>query len=491
VTLAVILFYLALVLSIGLFSHRFFRGTGVDYFVATRTIGPFVLLMSLFGTHMTAFSLLGASGEAYRRGIGVFSLMASSSAIVVPVVIYFVGTRMWVAGKRLGLVTQVEYFRTRYASGAVGLLLFVVVVSLVVPYLLIGVMGGGLTLHQITGGEVPRWVGGLLITAVVLVYVSFGGLRGTAWANTFQTLVFMILGAVTAIYVVRQLGGLGPTLDQVAASHPRLMVRGEVIHPWTLLTYTFIPLSAGMFPHLFMHWLSAKRLDAFKLSMVAYPLCILAVWLPSVLIGVLGHASFPDLEGPAASSILIRMIHGHAPELLAGFLGAGVFAAVMSSLDSQVLSIGTLFTRDVVGHFGFHDQMSERQQIWIGRGFVIGILVLAYALSLVAEATIFGLAVWSFSGFAALFPLAVAAIYWRRSTAVGAIAAILTTAALWIFFFTRGFGVPGYTVGGTGVMPVAVMTLASAAALVAGSLLSRPPDAETLAKFFPERRPQP
>ena len=68
-TLAVILVYLALVLSIGLFSPRLLRGTGEDYFLATRTIGPFVLLMSLFGTNMTAFALLGASGEAYHAGI--------------------------------------------------------------------------------------------------------------------------------------------------------------------------------------------------------------------------------------------------------------------------------------------------------------------------------------------------------------------------------------------------------------------------------------
>ncbi len=60
-TIAVIAVYLALVLAIGVFSQRFLRRTGEDYFVATRTIGPFILLMSLFGTHMTAFSLLGAS----------------------------------------------------------------------------------------------------------------------------------------------------------------------------------------------------------------------------------------------------------------------------------------------------------------------------------------------------------------------------------------------------------------------------------------------
>ena len=128
-TVVVLAVYLSLVLMIGLASNRLFRGTGEDFFLATRTIGPFLLLMSLFGTHMTAFSLLGASGEAYRRGIGVFSLMASSSALVVPVVFYFVGIRLWALGKRHGYLTQVQYFRERWDSDGLGLLLFVVLVA--------------------------------------------------------------------------------------------------------------------------------------------------------------------------------------------------------------------------------------------------------------------------------------------------------------------------------------------------------------------------
>ena len=76
-TLAVIFVYLGLVLVVGGLSHRLFRGTGEDYFVASRTIGPFLLLMSLFGTNMTAFAIHGASGEAYHEGIVFFGLMSS------------------------------------------------------------------------------------------------------------------------------------------------------------------------------------------------------------------------------------------------------------------------------------------------------------------------------------------------------------------------------------------------------------------------------
>ncbi len=483
-TLLIIALYMALVLVVGALSHRMFRGTGEDYFLATRSIGPFVLLMSLFGTQMTAFALLGASGQSYRTGIGVFGLMASSSAIVVPAVFFFIGTRAWSVGKRQGYTTQVQLIRDRWGSDALGLLLFVVLVALLIPYLLIGVMGAGITLADISGGQVPTWVGGLVISLVVMVYVTYGGLRGTAWVNTFQTLVFMTLGAVTFVYVADAMGGVGAALARLAETRPGLLIRGENFSPIQYITFSFIPLSAGMFPHLFMHWLTASKLRNFRITVVAYPVCIAIVWIPSVLLGVLGNDTFPNLSTPESNAVMVRLISFHAPELLAGLLGAGVFAAVMSSLDSQALALGTMFTKDVVMHYGYDKKMTDRQQILVGRFFVASILTLTYLLSLVTRTTIFSMGTWSFTGFAGLLPVITAALFWRRSTKVGAFASVATVAVLWTYYFIQGWGQPDYTIGGTGVMPVAVIVLASAAAMLVGSLLSSPPDEATVRKFI-------
>ncbi len=482
--LTIIILYLVLVLAIGLLSHRLFRGTGEDFFVATRSIGPFILLMSLFGTHMTAFSLLGASGEAYHNGIGVFALMASSSALVVPVVFFFIGTRTWAVGKRFGYLTQVQFFRERWNSDGLGLLLFFVLIGLTIPYLLIGIMGGGITMNQITGGQIPEWVGGFVVCAVVMAYVTYGGLRGTAWANTFQTLVFMLLGGVAFFVIVNKLGGFSNAINLISERHPELLIRGDKIKPLNMLTYTLIPLSVGMFPHMFMHWLSAKRAASFQIPIMFYPLCVAAVWIPSVLLGVLGRIQFPDLQGPAANSVLVQMIKLNSPEILAGLLAAGVFAAVMSSLDSQVLSLGTMFTQDIVRHYGFHDKMSERKQVLFGRLFVIGILAIAYTLSLVFNRSIFKLGIWSFTGFASLLPVVLAALFWKRSTKQGAIASVFSVIILWTYFFVQGWQTPGYTVGGSGIMPVAVILAVSIAAMVFVSLLTKPPERAIIQKFF-------
>jgi len=483
-TLAILGLYLALVLTVGLYGHRLFRGTGEDFFLASRTIGPFVLLMTLFGTHMTAFSLLGASGEAYHRGIGVFSLMASSSALVAPVVFLLIGTRLWRIGKRLGLLTQVQFFRERWGSDGLALLLFVMLVTLLIPYLLIGVMGGGLTFEEITGGQVPRWLGSLVICTVVSIYVTAGGVRSTAWANTFQTLVFMGLGAVTFVVIVRNLGGLDAALDTV---DPALLMHGDRISVAMMVSYTLIPLSVVIVSQKYIHWLTAKSERAFRLPVIAYPLCIAVVWLPSVLLGVLGSAQVPGLQGAAANSILLRMISLRAPEILVGLLGAGVFAAVMSSLDSQILSLSTLFTQDIARRAPLAKEIGEAQQVRLGRVFVVLILGLTYALSLVSNRSIFRLGIWSFTGFAALFPLVVAAVYWRRSSKYGAWSSAVTVAVLWLYYLLRGWHSADYTVSDSGLMPVAIILLASTLAMILGSLLGPEPEPELVQRFFPSQ----
>jgi SSS family solute:Na+ symporter len=484
VTLVVIAIYLAAVLAIGGFSHRWFHGTSEDFFVATRSLGPALLLLNLFGANMTAFAVLGASGEAYTTGIGVFALMASSSALVIPLVFYFVGTRVWEIGKRRGYLSPVQFFRERYQSDGLGLLLFVVLNALLIPYLLIGLAGGGIALAQITHGTLPKWLGSLLIVAVVLAYVAYGGMRGAIWVNAFQALLLLILGGVAYWVVVHQMGGLESAMNRVAASHPELLARARM-RPLQLLTYTFIPLSVGMFPHIFIQWLTARSARAFRLPIAVYPLCIALVWLPSVMLGVLARLDFPRLAaGATPNSMLVRVVERHSPALLVGLLAAALLAAIMNSFDHQVLAVSTMFTQDIVIHYGFQDRLDERTRVIVGRLFVVGILLAAYLLSLVFDPSLFKLGVWCFTAFAALFPIVVAALFWPRSTRQGVAAAVLAMAATWGYLVVSQWRSPDYTLGGTGILPVALVLGVSIVALVVGSLLTRPPDAATLGLFF-------
>ena len=499
--LAIIVGYLVLLVGLGLASGRLLRGTSRDYLLASHSIGPVLLLLSLFGTTMTGFSLVGSTGEAYRHGIGVYGMMASSSGIVHSLCFFLIGTRVWAIGRRNGYTTQIQFFRERLESNGIGLLLFPVLGGLVIPYLLIGVLASGSVVNGVTQGEFPRlfpgygggvppWLASLVICLVVLVYVFVGGMRGTAWANAFQTVVFMVLGVATFYVIATKLSGESGLLSAMqkasAAVSPDRLTR-QAISPALFLSYMLVPLSIGMFPHVFQHWLTARSAASFKLPIVVHPIFIMIVWAPCVLVGVWASTELAGIpNGVPPNAELAFLVNKVAGPTLLGLLSAGILAAIMSSLDSQFLCLGTIFTNDVVLHYAGRDRFSERQIVLLARSFIVAVVAVTYGLSLFEPRRVFTLGVWVFSGFSSLVPLVLAAIYWKRLTKAGAWASVLVAAGTWLYFFHEsGYGKEQVT-DRFGMLPVASITLAAAVALVAVSLVTRPPSAETLARFFPD-----
>lgn len=522
--LIVIAIYLALLVALGLSASRLFRGTSSDYMFASHSIGPFLLLMSLFGTTMTAFALVGSTGQAHRAGAGVYGLLASASGIMHSLCFFLIGVPLWSLGQRHGYRTQIQFFRDRLDNKLIGFLLFPVLVFLVIGYLMVGVLGGGSVVQAVTKGAftnlgifesygfgVPSWLASAVICGVVLTYVFYGGMRGTAWANAFQTVVFMILGVVTFVVIANSIGGTDDLMEnlkiataQAADTH---ITRAKI--PKTVFfSFLLIPLSVGMFPHIFQHWLTARSANAFKLPIVVHPIFIMIVWVPCVLLGMWASgpasgiadqlaAMDPHDRGNAVLGLLVRT---HAGPLLGGLLTAGILAAIMSSLDSQFLCMGTMFTEDILQgkakraeQTGADDAATVRH----ARGFVIAVVLATYLMSLILPLSVFDLGLWSFAGFTGLFPLVFAAIYWKRLTAAGAIASTIATFTVWgILFYRSDFGGnPRYAFPESPfpsaemtiippLHPVVTVFVVSTIALVVVSLVTKPPKQETLAKFF-------
>ncbi len=513
-SLFIIVGYLGLLVGLGIISNRYSKGTAADFFVINRSVGSFLLLMSLFGTTMTGFALVGSTGKSFTSGIGTYGLMASWSGLIHSAVFFVVGIRLWAIGKRHGYLTQCEYFRNRFDSPAVGYVLFPILILLLIPYLLVGVISAGKFIQATTkgmfperfallspdgsahplSGAIPPELGGLAICIIVLFYVFFGGLRGAVWANTFQTTVFLLTGVIAFWMISQKLGGLAAASQAVLDSdfaRPRAAREGMMGHG-QFFSYFFIPLSVGMFPHIFQHWLTAKSAKTFRLTVIAHPLFIMIVWVPTVLIGFWAAGYIGPLgPGQSANSILGRMVESLVQSpVLSGIVGAGVLAAIMSSLDSQFMCLGTMFTKDVVMKKFGENRFSDSQKVLIARCFILGIVATTYVLAVILmdTAQVFALGVWCFSGFAGLFPLVVAAVYWKRTTAAAAIASITATALTWSVLFYRDVfaakppGSDELLIGG--LMPVAVIVAVSTAILVAVSLVTSRPSDAVLRKFF-------
>lgn len=505
--LIVICCYLVALLVLGVAANRFFQGTSGDYMLASHSIGPFFLLMSLFGTTMTAFALVGSTGKAYSIGVGVYGLLASAGGIVHSLCFLVIGVPLWAIGRRHGYRTQIQFFSERLDNRWIGFLLFPILVALVVTYLLLGVVAAGAVVSEVTKGAfedrgwfessqhaVPTSLASGVICAVVLVYVFFGGMRGTAWANALQTCVFIVLGIVTFVTIANAIGGTDnffENLKLATASVPEVNLTRDKLTPAKYFSFLLIPLSVGMFPHVFQHWLTAKNANAFKLPIIMHPILIMIVWAPCVLIGV--WASGSDLEFGDPNKVLATLVKTYAGPLLGGLLTAGILAAIMSSLDSQFLCIGTMFTEDIVRNV--YPDMNDKALVWFARVFVIMIVAATFVFSLFPRA-VFDLGLWSFSGFTGLFPLVFASVYWKRLTAAGGIASVLVAGITWFTLFYRSdFGANARYVfpeqpielGPIAIpqmLSVVTIFVAGLIALVFVSLVTKPPKEEAMAKFF-------
>jgi Na+/proline symporter len=245
-----------------------------------------------------------------------------------------------------------------------------------------------------------------------------------------------------------------------------------------------------------------------------------AVDLPSIRTKVEARATLAA-QGPVLSpearadlrrassgdDVILRLVEGYAPLLLASLLGAAVMAAVMAS-DSQILALSTMFTEDVFAFYGGAARFGPSIQVTTGRIFVILLTVVAYAIAMSAPQSIFDIASqYAFAGYAALSPLLIAALFWKGSTKWGALAVAVWTAAAVAGVAVLQSMVPApppgapvtvWTVGGVdmitritagttvlGFLPVVPMTLVSALLMfivsraTAGSL----PAPATLAKY--------
>ena len=224
----VIFVYLAVIAFIGSIAYRRGRDNTEDFFLASRSIGSMVFFLSLFATNMTAFAILGSSGQAYRRGIGIYGMMASSSCFVIPLTIFFIGTRLWALGKKFGHQTQVSFFRDRWECNHIGTVIFALERR----------HARSLHDHQHHGrrdragrhlgqpanpcsrSSLTRWAAPS-VAVVVTVNVFFGGMRGTVWVNIFQTILFVCFGVVAVAVISHAL----PTASAITSANWRGMKR--------------------------------------------------------------------------------------------------------------------------------------------------------------------------------------------------------------------------------------------------------------------------
>ncbi len=400
-----------------------------DFALGGRNLSGFRLLATLAASNLSAFTIFGVTGAAYRSGWAFFPVMAfgtgfmalSFALIGVPL------RRMAAAG---GWTTPGDLLAGRFGSRGLGKAFSLLSLAYTLPYLAIQAGSAGRTLAAATGW--PVWLGAALVTACIALYVFRGGMKAVAGTDVFQLIVLVGLGLVAFALMARFAadGGFLAAIAGDGAAGARAGADGSI--PWTALLgyYVLWGLADPMFPHFIQRFYAARSDRDLYRSMAFYPLVALLVFLPMTAIGVMGRTLQPGLSAPASDGIF-TLLSG----LVAGSVWGPVFslaalAALMSTMDSQLLSCASIVTEEFLPRRKADPRTAARA------GLVLALIALVVSLR-PPQSMLGFLNKTAFPGYASMAPVALAAIYLPGVGAAGAWAALATGTGLVIL---EGFG---------------------------------------------------
>lgn len=469
--LAVVILYLVANLIVGLLPARRTSNSATGFVAGDRSLGLIVMYFITGATIFSAFAFLGGPGRAYSRGAAAFYILAYGTLGFLP--FYFLGPRASRLGRRYGFVTQAEMVAHRFNLPAIAGLMAVISALAFIPYLALQMQGAGLVVSAVTGGEVPRWLGALIVYTVVTIYVLRSGVLGAGWTNVFQGVFMLVLAWVLGLYLPYHLyGGVEPMFRRIAEERPELLVSpglGSDGSAWSWGAYTSSVLVSiigfSCWPHLFMKAFTAKHERTLRQTVVLYPTFQIFL-VPILLIGFAGvlFETAPATPNEILPHLLMNL---NLPAVLVGLFCAGALAASMSSGDTMSHATASILVRDglIAAQGRKMKPLAERRAIRIALVLVMGV---SYAVSVSYTGSFVDLVLYYAYGPIVQFAPAIAAtLCWKRATGPGVLSGMSVGIAVYLVLVVW----PELAVGG--VSPGLYAVLANTLILVTVSLSSR------------------
>ncbi len=453
--------YLLILVVFALFARRQRRPGHEDYFLARRRLTPLVLFFTLAATNFSSFTIFGFAGAGYRSGYAYYPIMAFGTGFMA-LTFLLLGIPAWRAARASGAITPPELIGYRFQNRFLHAVYLLVMVVFTLPYLALQPIGAGYMLKSLLG--IPYHTGVLFVVFAGLFYVLIAGLRGDAWTDLFQGLLMLFGIAIVFAGMVRALGGWEGLNRQLSTRQPGLFSRPGLDGMWTpkiWLSYLLLWfLCDPMFPQLFQRFLAARDERGIKLSALLYPLITGLLFFFPVALGVIGHLVVPGLEGTKTDQVLPLMVGKTLAPLAGGILTLCGLAALMSTMDSQLLTLSSMLVRDIRLLLG---RPPEGRTPWHLPVTVI-LALSGLFLALKPWGTILNIATQTFTGLAVLFPVTIAGAYWKRANPWAGLVSVVTGEALVVAYHLKLL--PDF-----GFLPVVPIVGISALVLIIGSLI--------------------
>ena len=308
--------------------------------------------------------------------------------------------------------------------------------AVVVPYLVAQIVAAGTLVEVLFGLDFLQGI--IIIGALMIIYVSFGGMLATTWVQIVKAVLLLSGGSILALGVLAQYNfDIGELVRSSASIHPQGIA---ILQPGLLfddfisifsLMLAFVGGTAGM-PHVLMRFftvpdaMQARRSAAYALGLIAYFNCVVAIIGIGAIVLLVGNPTYSSggVEMIGGSNMAaIHLSHFIGGDLFLGFISAVVFATILAVVSGLAISAAATVSHDIFANVIRKGKVSTREELFVSRltivmlGIVSVLLAILFEGQNVAVLVTLPLAI----GASTNFPIILLSIYWRGFTTSGAL----------------------------------------------------------------------
>ena len=425
--------------------------TAGDYVIGGRSLPPSVAGLSAGASDMSGWLLLGLPGAVFVAGLGegwiVLGLACGawgSWRLVAP--------RLRTFTERLdGAVTLPQFFSRRVASriGLPGIVATLLILFFFSIYTAASFVAGARLFETTIGMDYE--VALLIGVGVVLLYTMLGGFLAVSWTDFFQALLMVAALVVVAVLAFASAPSLAGTVKPIGV----------------IAVISAVAWGLGYFgqPHFLARFMAINHVSSVPRARRVNLVWMVVASAAAVGVGAGGEAYFGGvLENP--ETVFIALSKELLAPWMAGIVVAGILAAVMSTVDSQLLVASTALVEDVVRPMW--RRMDERWMLTLSRASVVVVALVGAWIAMDPGSGVFELAAYAWAGLGASFgPAVLACVLWRRTTEAGIVAGMLTGGIVTVVWKGLGGGpwglfdlyeiVPAFAAGGTAIAVVSLL----------------------------------
>ncbi len=504
--LITMIFYMAVVIGIGLYYARRANKSSEDYFLGGRSLGPWVTAMSAEASDMSGWLLMGLPGVAYWCGLADAAWTAIGLAIGTYLNWLIVSRRLRRYSVRANnSITLPDFFSNRFREKSKVIMtisaLFILVFFTV--YAASCFVTCGKLFSTLFGLDYKLM---MLVGAVfVLVYTILGGFLAESASDFMQGVVMIAALVVIVVVGTVAAGGLGAVIENannipgfleffnqaspvVGESGEQIAVAGQPLfgaateYGW-LKVLSMLAWGLGYFgmPQVLLRFMAIRKEGELKMSRRIAMVWVVISLAVAVFIGIMGRQLYPTAHTTPSGSenifiTLSTTLLNPIPmgPIFAGLIMAGILAATISSSDSYLLIAASAVAKNIYQGV-VRKRASDKQVMWVSRITLLVIAVIAIIIALDEDSVIFNIVSFAWAGFGATFgPLMLFSLFWKRINRAGAVAGMVSGAAM-VFIWKLGISKLGGVFAIYELLPAFIV---SCVFIVAVSLLTKEPSKE-------------